>query len=45
MKLPIKKAKIWKSGNSAVITIPMYLLENNHLTLGKEYDFEVEVDE
>ena len=45
MKLLIKKAKIWKTGSgSAVITVPAYLIEN-HLTLGQEYDFEVEVDE
>jgi len=44
MKLSIKKAKIWKTGNSSVITIPPYLVQN-HLKLGHEYDFEVEVDE
>ena len=45
MKLPIKKARIWKTGSgSAVITIPTYLMQN-HLKLGEEYDFEIEVDE
>jgi antitoxin component of MazEF toxin-antitoxin module len=44
MKLSIKKAKIWKTGNSTVITIPPYLIQN-HLKVGEEYDFEVEVDE
>jgi len=44
MKLSIKKAKIWKTGNSAVITIPPYLIQN-HLKLGEEYDFEVEVEQ
>jgi len=44
MKLSIKNAKIWKTGNSAVITIPPYLIKN-HLAIGEEYNFEVEVDE
>lgn len=44
MKLSIKKAKIWKTGNSTVITIPPYLIQN-HLKVGEEYDFEVEVEE
>lgn len=45
MKVPIKNAKIWKTGSgSAVITIPAYLIEN-HLQIGKKYDFEVEVEQ
>lgn len=42
MKIPIKKATVWKTGSSAVITIPSYLIETHQINIGQEYDLEIE---
>lgn len=31
------KAKVWKSGDSCVITIPSFLIKNEGIEVGKEY--------
>ncbi len=35
------KGKIWKTGNSFVITIPKDFVDNNLLQIEKEYSIEV----
>jgi len=43
MKISIKDAQVWKTGDSAVITIPSSYIKNGQLVAGKSYDIVVEV--
>lgn len=46
MKMPIKKALVWKTGSgSAVLTIPADYISNGQIKVGGEYDVEIEVEE
>lgn len=38
MKIKIKKARIYRAGDSSVITIPSAFINNHVLEIGKRYD-------
>ncbi|MGV8169210.1 MAG: hypothetical protein ACP5N3_04105 [Candidatus Nanoarchaeia archaeon] len=41
MNVTIRKAKIWKSGGSYVITVPIDFIQNDLIDINKEYQIEV----
>lgn len=44
-KIPIKNAKIWKTGGSYVVTIPSDYINNGQIDVDKEYNLDLEVAE